>query len=980
MGCGGSKAENVDSNGRSSPTPGGGAKKGNKVVEDLFRANGEERILSPDEVLIEQGGTKQSAYYIKSGKVKLLLKGEDGNTQHLATRGTGDVLGELSLLLGHPATVTAVADGSNCVVIEVAQEKLMAQLREEPAQSGRLFKAMAVALAERISELSSKLRANVVSSSEVPKQQAQQLPAADLAKARGMFGLPSDEKLVSFYQCSVRAEKNAVKDEHAHVGEVYIFGKFICFDLKVFAFHKQLVIESKDIQSLLKSSSSSKNMIELQLKGASYELTIENGFDEACMLIEASRMQAKAASVVVADDNQQGMEQFSEMIEPIVLEQSAHQAHKQHRAVDFDLKEEDWTAFLKCARQRTYHKGEYVLKEGQPTAALFQVVSGTVRVELQIKDKAKAVVVGYRSAGDMFGETSLLKSGVATASIAADSDAVIVCLEGAYLEELFQSSPGLPGRFFCFIAAYEAERLYQLTQSAAESKAPTVTATTSVRVPLSDVMQNKAFSGVLKKWLMQEARASTSGGGGDATTSPAVALASFDLITEEREYGSLPSSASLLDAANAISQKHMSNPKSPGYLPYLPQAMREAVEASRKELAGGEMLNAKARKIFAETAASCVSYLETHWFDKFLGSDHYGYILDLKAKEGIVPKLDQFQVIRVLGEGGFGQVIEVVKRDCGVRYAMKVMQKEMMKQALGATWRKKIAMEANLLSALQHPFMVNLKYAFQNADFLCLVMDLVPSGDLSEFVLTPRRLTPEQTKWAIMEVVEVIAYMHNEKILYRDLKPENLLVDDEGHVRLIDMGLAVRWSGEKPRRTSRVGTDCYMAPEVRWARKNREAYGMSVDWYTVGVLMYEFSNGALPFSQRDTLKPVYRPGDFPSAECQDLCEALLNQDYKTRIGCGARGNAEIKEHRYFEAVDWDIVPACRIPSPLKGVKGVPKRKKDKEQQAQRTAHNMLESDLKESAQDETVHTWDYVSPVAITEEYLESMYRCVSSI
>ena len=84
----------------------------------------------------------------------------------------------------------------------------------------------------------------------------------------------------------------------------------------------------------------------------------------------------------------------------------------------------------------------------------------------------------------MFGETSLLKSGVATASIAADTEVVIVCLEGAYLEELFQSSPGLPGRFFCFIAAYEAERLYQLTQSAAESKKPTVTVYANSASPL----------------------------------------------------------------------------------------------------------------------------------------------------------------------------------------------------------------------------------------------------------------------------------------------------------------------------------------------------------------------------------------------------------------------------------------------------------------------------------------------------------------
>ena len=242
---------------------------------------------------------------------------------------------------------------------------------------------------------------------------------------------------------------------------------------------------------------------------------------------------------------------------------------------------------------------------------------------------------------------------------------------------------------------------------------------------------------------------------------------------------------------------------------------------------------------------------------------------------------------------------------------MKVMQKEAMKQALGITWRKKIAMEANLLGALQHPFMVNLKYAFQNTEFLCLVMDLVASGDLSEFVLTPRRLTAEQSRWAIMETVEVISYMHGHKILYRDLKPENLLVDDEGHVRLIDMGLAVKWQGDKPRRTSRVGTDCYMAPEVRWARKLREAYGVSVDWYTVGVLLYEFSNGALPYTQRDTPQPVYRPGNFPSPECKDFCESLLSQDWRIRLGCKAAGSDEIKDHDYFKGIDWDIVSACK---------------------------------------------------------------------
>jgi len=84
-------------------------------------------------------------------------------------------------------------------------------------------------------------------------------------------------------------------------------------------------------------------------------------------------------------------------------------------------------------------------------------------------------------------------------------------------------------------------------------------------------------------------------------------------------------------------------------------------------------------------------------------------------------------------------------------------------------------------------------------------------------------------------------------------------VDDEGHVRLIDMGLASRFSETQPTRTSRVGTDCYMAPEVRWARKRRAPYGVSCDWYTVGVLLYEFANGALPYSQRETDAPQVMP-------------------------------------------------------------------------------------------------------------------------
>ena len=148
-----------------------------------------------------------------------------------------------------------------------------------------------------------------------------------------------------------------------------------------------------------------------------------------------------------------------------------------------------------------------------------------------------------------------------------------------------------------------------------------------------------------------------------------------------------------------------------------------------------------------------------------------------------MPGLPDFKLQRVLGQGGFGQVLEVVKRDCGKHYAMKVMHKEMMRRCLGSSWRKKIALEKDLMASLNHPFLVNLAYSFQNTEFLVLVMDLVPAGDLSDFVLTKKRLTADQVRFVLMEVVCVMYYCHTQMVLYRDLKPENVLIDAEGHAQ-----------------------------------------------------------------------------------------------------------------------------------------------------------------------------------------------------
>jgi serine/threonine protein kinase len=384
--------------------------------------------------------------------------------------------------------------------------------------------------------------------------------------------------------------------------------------------------------------------------------------------------------------------------------------------------------------------------------------------------------------------------------------------------------------------------------------------------------------------------------------------------------------------------------------------------------------------MFDESQTMVVKMIEDNCHAEFLASDHFSYIMELKAKEGIVAGLPEFRLIRVLGQGGFGQVLEVVKRDCGKHYAMKVMHKEMMRRSLGSSWRKKIQLEKDLMASLNHPFLVNLSYAFQNTEFLVLVMDLVPAGDLSEFVLTKKRLNSDQVRFVVMEVVCVIGYCHQENVLYRDLKPENLLIDEHGHVRMIDMGLAARISKKQPKRRSRVGTDCYMAPEVRWAKDRKEPYGLSCDWYTVGVLTYEFSAGNVPYAHPEEENPHYRVHEFKDPECEDFVRRLLDQDHKTRLGCGPDGISEILDHKYWRAIEWDLVPLKKFESPCKNIKGPPKRKKEKESLAVQIATDMSEAEREEPDMEYNVANWDFVSPTAVVEEYMENMYQCVSAI
>mmetsp|Transcript_30162 Transcript_30162/g.75706 ORF Transcript_30162/g.75706 Transcript_30162/m.75706 type:complete len:201 (+) Transcript_30162:1-603(+) len=174
-------------------------------------------------------------------------------------------------------------------------------------------------------------------------------------------------------------------------------------------------------------------------------------------------------------------------------------------------------------------------------------MQGRVRVELQLPKHAQSVVVAHRGMGEMFGEISLLKHGQATASIVADEDnTILYVLEGKFLDSLFRTEPGLPSRFYCFLATSQASRLRELSNNVGSAKKPEVHASNYIRLSIRQIMENAAFRRILRKFLLKELDEEKRAG---AKVDSQVAMRAFDLLNEITQLQAAPESALLLKLA-----------------------------------------------------------------------------------------------------------------------------------------------------------------------------------------------------------------------------------------------------------------------------------------------------------------------------------------------------------------------------------------------------------------------------------------------
>lgn len=275
-------------------------------------------------------------------------------------------------------------------------------------------------------------------------------------------------------------------------------------------------------------------------------------------------------------------------------------------------------------------------------------------------------------------------------------------------------------------------------------------------------------------------------------------------------------------------------------------------------------------------------------------------------------------VLKELGVGAFGEVYHVRHKITGEEFAMKKLSKNKMERQ---NMIKYARTERNILSIMNHPFIVKLDCAFQDHQNLYLILEYCKNGNLAELIDELFTIPETMAKIYAAEIVLALGCLHENDIVYRDLKPENVVIDDEGHVKLTDFGLSKEGVQEPLEAKSFCGSLAYLAPEMI----KQTGHGKSVDWYVLGILIYEFLLGVPPFfepkkegeyidekKEKEELfdRIAHEEPEFMEAispESEDLIKKLLVKDPMKRLGAKGRDAEELKEHPWFKTVDWDKV-------------------------------------------------------------------------
>eukprot|EP00331_Platyophrya_macrostoma_P003886 CAMPEP_0176411094 /NCGR_PEP_ID=MMETSP0127-20121128/3418_1 /TAXON_ID=938130 /ORGANISM="Platyophrya macrostoma, Strain WH" /LENGTH=400 /DNA_ID=CAMNT_0017790657 /DNA_START=1 /DNA_END=1203 /DNA_ORIENTATION=- len=290
------------------------------------------------------------------------------------------------------------------------------------------------------------------------------------------------------------------------------------------------------------------------------------------------------------------------------------------------------------------------------------------------------------------------------------------------------------------------------------------------------------------------------------------------------------------------------------------------------------------------------------------------YVKDFDYPENTDVCLEHFDAISKLGNGAFGTVYKVKRRTDGKIFAIKTLKKRSL---LSRNQMSSAISEKDIMQKADSPYVLKIEYAFQTRDYLYLCLEFCPGGDLSYILEEREKLTEDEVKLAGAELVAIVAYLHSIDVLYRDMKPDNILIDETGHLKIIDFGLSRMGIKNDMVCKTFCGSPAYLSPEML----KRQGATWATDVYGIGTILYELLVGEPPFYSHDisTIYDNMKKGKltFPktmSPVAKDLLTKLLDQNPASRLGVNDK--KEIMKHPFFAGVDWEKVEKKEGPAPF----------------------------------------------------------------